>query len=132
MIGNDAHLVVRVGDIEQAAHGVRNEHLAVHAHGYAARLALAAGQAVAAARHLDTADRLDVGDPAVVSWLSDIAEKVRGPRDDEAAHTSGARPEGRASARPQAPPAVTWFAGRVPALEPATIARPGAATRRAS
>lgn len=59
--------------------------VAATAHGYAARLALAEGQAAAALRHVDAADRLDVTDPAIVSWLSGIAAEAHGPRGTAAA-----------------------------------------------
>ena len=88
--------------------------VAAVAHGYAARLALTEGQAAAALRHLDTAARLDISDPAIGSWLSDIATAARDRRGDAAGLHSTGELERPAPGRPMASRSVTWFMGRAP------------------
>ncbi len=51
--------------------------VAAIAHGHTARLALTEGQPAAALRHLDTASRLDVTDPAAIAWLADVEAMTR-------------------------------------------------------
>lgn len=86
--------------------------VAAIAHGYAARLALAEGQATAALRHLDAAGRLDVSDPAIVSWLSGITADAHGPCGDGPMGQPADEAQRRAPGRPTAPSAVTWFTGQ--------------------
>jgi len=86
--------------------------IAALAHGYAARLAVSEGQAAAALRHLDAAGRLDVSDPAIVSWLSGIARHAHGSPAEEAARPSSGTEHGP-PARLPAPLTVRWLSGRV-------------------
>jgi hypothetical protein len=88
--------------------------VAAIAHGYAARLALREGQAAAALRHLDTAARLDLTDPAIVSWLSGIAEAAQAPNGTAAGRQLTAKPERRAAQPAMVSRAVPWFAYRAP------------------